>query len=366
MPTTNGSPIYRDHVPAADAWVVERLRNLGATIFGKTVSTEFAWRQPGPTVNPWNSQHTPGGSSSGSAAAVAAGIVPLALGTPDAGLGGPAGRLQRRGRLQAEFWRDPAHRRASSEPVARSRRLLCATRRRRGVCAVAARGQQRSRSPWPAASRLPCRYRSGPAAARQAAACHRPFRQMGARPSRSSRRCSTPRSRHCAMPARSSKSSNWPRSTHQLERDQHHSRQRRRRDLRRSRRALSRSQQRSSEVAGRNRQGPFRDRLPRRQGAAGQIARRPSPPTSSGFDAVLTLPAFGEAPKGLQLYRRRRILRALDPARRPRSVAAGRLRQERLAFGNSDRRPVSGRLPHASRRQMGRRRAGVQSGNCEG
>ena len=85
MPTTNGSPIYRDHVPAADAWVVERLRNLGATIFGKTVSTEFAWRHPGPTVNPWNSGHTPGGSSSGSAAAVAAGIVPLALGTQTLG-----------------------------------------------------------------------------------------------------------------------------------------------------------------------------------------------------------------------------------------------------------------------------------------
>jgi Asp-tRNA(Asn)/Glu-tRNA(Gln) amidotransferase A subunit family amidase len=85
MPTTNGSPIYRDHVPAADAWVVERLRQLGATIFGKTVSTEFAWRQPGPTVNPWNAEHTPGGSSSGSAAAVAAGIVPLALGTQTLG-----------------------------------------------------------------------------------------------------------------------------------------------------------------------------------------------------------------------------------------------------------------------------------------
>lgn len=85
MPTTNGSPIYSDHVPAADAWVVERLRNLGATIFGKTVSTEFAWRHPGPTTNPWNSAHTPGGSSSGSAAAVAAGIVPLALGSQTLG-----------------------------------------------------------------------------------------------------------------------------------------------------------------------------------------------------------------------------------------------------------------------------------------
>jgi Asp-tRNA(Asn)/Glu-tRNA(Gln) amidotransferase A subunit family amidase len=85
MPTTNGSAVYKDCVPTADAWVVERLRNLGATIFGKTVSTEFAWRHPGPTVNPWNPKHTPGGSSSGSAASVAAGIVPLALGTQTLG-----------------------------------------------------------------------------------------------------------------------------------------------------------------------------------------------------------------------------------------------------------------------------------------
>jgi amidase len=85
MPTTNGSAVYRDHVPASDAWVVERLRNLGATIFGKTVTTEFAWRHPGPTVNPWNPDHTPGGSSSGSAAAVAAGLMPLTLGTQTLG-----------------------------------------------------------------------------------------------------------------------------------------------------------------------------------------------------------------------------------------------------------------------------------------
>jgi amidase len=85
MVTTNGSAVYKDHVPAQDAWIVERLRNLGATIFGKTVSTEFAWRHPGATTNPWNAKHTPGGSSSGSAAAVAAGIVPLALGTQTLG-----------------------------------------------------------------------------------------------------------------------------------------------------------------------------------------------------------------------------------------------------------------------------------------
>src|SRR6201995_3623490 len=91
MTTTNAWPISRDHVPASDAWVVEHLRQLGATIFGKTVSTEFAWRQPGPTVNPWNREHTPGGSSSGSAASVAAGTVPLALASQTLGsVVGPA------------------------------------------------------------------------------------------------------------------------------------------------------------------------------------------------------------------------------------------------------------------------------------
>src|SRR6202521_924621 len=80
-----GRPSTPVRFPAANAWVVERLRNLGATIFGKTVSTEFAWRHPGPTVDPWNPAHTPGGSSSGSAAAVGARMAPLALGTQTVG-----------------------------------------------------------------------------------------------------------------------------------------------------------------------------------------------------------------------------------------------------------------------------------------
>lgn len=85
MPTGYGSRIDPAHVPAADAWIVARIRELGGTVLGKTVTTEFAWRSPGATVNPHNSRHTPGGSSSGSAAAVAAGIVPLALGTQTIG-----------------------------------------------------------------------------------------------------------------------------------------------------------------------------------------------------------------------------------------------------------------------------------------
>ncbi len=60
---------------------VDRLRASGAVVCGKTVTTEFAWRKNGPTVNPFHAEHTPGGSSSGSAAAVATGMVPLALGT---------------------------------------------------------------------------------------------------------------------------------------------------------------------------------------------------------------------------------------------------------------------------------------------
>ena len=88
MPTTYGSPIYAGHRPAVDAACVAACREAGAVILGKTVSTEFATFQPGPTRNPRapaERPHTPGGSSSGSAAAVAAGMVPLAFGTQTAG-----------------------------------------------------------------------------------------------------------------------------------------------------------------------------------------------------------------------------------------------------------------------------------------
>lgn len=79
--TAYGSAIHSGNIPDRDAALVTRLRALGGHVAGKTVTTEFAWRQAGPTVNPWNDGHTPGGSSSGSAAAVAAGLVPLAIGT---------------------------------------------------------------------------------------------------------------------------------------------------------------------------------------------------------------------------------------------------------------------------------------------
>lgn len=85
LPTRYGSPIYDGHRPASDAPIVSLARRRGASIAGKTVTTEFAFFHPGRTVNPHNFAHTPGGSSSGSAAAVAAGMVPAAFGTQTAG-----------------------------------------------------------------------------------------------------------------------------------------------------------------------------------------------------------------------------------------------------------------------------------------
>ncbi len=85
MPTEMGSAIYRGNQPRADAPVVMLLKQAGATIVGKTTTTAFAANDPTATLNPHNPAHTPGGSSSGSAAAVGAGMIPLAVGTQTGG-----------------------------------------------------------------------------------------------------------------------------------------------------------------------------------------------------------------------------------------------------------------------------------------
>jgi aspartyl-tRNA(Asn)/glutamyl-tRNA(Gln) amidotransferase subunit A len=85
MPTTGGARPWAHRRPGHDAPVVSRLREAGAIVLGKTHTTEFAYRDPAPTRNPWNVGHTPGGSSAGSGAAVAARMVPVALGTQTVG-----------------------------------------------------------------------------------------------------------------------------------------------------------------------------------------------------------------------------------------------------------------------------------------
>jgi len=89
--TTAGSEVFHDFVPSEDARAVQRVKAAGAIILGKTVTTMFANLDPGPTRNPWNPAHTPGGSSSGSAAAVAARMCPAAIGSQTIGsVGRPA------------------------------------------------------------------------------------------------------------------------------------------------------------------------------------------------------------------------------------------------------------------------------------
>ena len=85
IPTRAGSEVYKDFVPRYDAATLTLLKHAGALMLGKAVTTEFACLDPSPTVNPWNAAHTPGGSSSGSAVAVASRMCPAALGSQTVG-----------------------------------------------------------------------------------------------------------------------------------------------------------------------------------------------------------------------------------------------------------------------------------------
>ena len=103
MATEYGSPLYKGRLGSADAAIIREMRSRGAILLGKTVTTAFAYRTPGPTRNPRNLEHTPGGSSSGSAAAVAAGMVPFTIGEQTRGsMIRPASYL-RRYRIQAHL-----------------------------------------------------------------------------------------------------------------------------------------------------------------------------------------------------------------------------------------------------------------------
>jgi aspartyl-tRNA(Asn)/glutamyl-tRNA(Gln) amidotransferase subunit A len=85
LKTTGGSKVLADFIPSFDSTAVARMKQAGAIVLGKTATTEFAHADPAPTRNPWNREHTPGGSSSGSAAGVATGMCPGALGSQTGG-----------------------------------------------------------------------------------------------------------------------------------------------------------------------------------------------------------------------------------------------------------------------------------------
>ena len=114
MPTQMGCEAYRGHFPKRDNAAVWALRQAGAVILGKTVTAELGGSHPGPTRNPFDPERTPGGSSSGSAAAVAAHMVPAAIGTQVGGsIIRPAGLLRQRGTEadpgRHQPWRTPGH-----------------------------------------------------------------------------------------------------------------------------------------------------------------------------------------------------------------------------------------------------------------
>ncbi len=148
FPTEMGSPIYRGNRPRGDAPVVAMLKRAGATIVGKTTTTAFAANDPTATLNPHNHGHTPGGSSSGSAASVGGGHDPAGAGHADRRLGDPAGLVLRRGGDQAELpaaadrrrqmlFVDARHRRAVRGRCGRSRMRPC---RDDGAAGAAAAG----------------------------------------------------------------------------------------------------------------------------------------------------------------------------------------------------------------------------------
>ena len=110
MPTENGSPLFAGFRGNRDGASVAALREAGAVIVGKTVTTEFAWMQPRATRNPWDLTRTPGGSSSGSAAAVAVGAISVGLAHPGVRLDPAAVEFLRLLRLQADGRRDQPRR----------------------------------------------------------------------------------------------------------------------------------------------------------------------------------------------------------------------------------------------------------------
>ena len=134
FPTAYGSPIYAGHRPKSDAAMVMAVRRAGGVILGKTVTTEFASLQPAGTRNPRNPAHTPGGSSSGSAAAIAAGMLPIAFGSQTGGsVIRPAAYCGVAG-YKPSFRLLPTVGMKDVLVVARHRRRVRRRRRGRGVC----------------------------------------------------------------------------------------------------------------------------------------------------------------------------------------------------------------------------------------
>ncbi len=309
------------------------LRNLGATIFGKTVSTEFAWRHPGPTVNPWNADAHAG--------RIVVGLGGGGRGRPraagarhaNARLGNPAGGIQRHRRIQAEL--SARSRALGVHPLSPSLDHVGFFARRVDDVALALSllaGLERQRSARPArcpAFRVDIEH--GRRATGQAAAC----RGRASRNGRASRPSTAAgirgRDRKTARRRRRRWTSlNCPSSTTSMGARSTPSSPAKARlifaDL------VARYPDRTSDHlkslvgSGKSRS---RDRLSCGQGVPGANGARRSSAEIKGYDAHPDAAGLRRSAARPALHWRRRILRALDPARRARGDAAGRLRQKR-------------------------------------
>ena len=285
MPTGYGSPIYTGCRPSFQASAASLPQAAGAILIGKTVTTEFANRHPGPTSHPRNPLHTPGGSSSGSAAAVADFMVPLAIGHPDRRLGDPPGRLLRRRRVQAELRPVSAGRHAPEHRKPRHGRHDGALGRGHGAVPRRADGD-----PVRGAAN------AGAAAAPRAV----PHDALGSRPSRRAGRCSKTPPRRLRAAGAEIVDSELPSACADIsETQRRHSAYEAPRvhapELRRHAALLSGDLIDGKIADGRELSlDDFRTAWRR-----ADEARAAANDWAGGFDAILTLPAPGQAPKGL-------------------------------------------------------------------
>ena len=351
MPTEDGTVLHAGRTPAHDATVVERLRAAGAIILGKTVTTELATYAPGKTRNPHNPEHTPGGSSSGSAAAVAARMVPVAIGTQTNGIGDPAGGVLRRVRLQADVRPGSAPRHPEAVAPARPGGRLRAHARGRRARRRAADRLRRARSGHPATG---ARCRSREAATRGAAAAAdvrlRQDTDMGrarradARGVRRGRAALGDRVVEIELPDSARQALDWHRTI--MEAD------------------IARNFDRECEK-GRDRLiASLRADRARTRGAAPSTTTRAATAfrrSTSAFDeifercdAILTPATPGTAPGGPRVHRQPGVLHAVDALRDARGHAAAAAGRERPADGRPAGRAARRRRAPAAHRALAR------------
>ena len=275
-------------------------------------------------------------------------------GNADAGLGDPARGVQWRRRPQAEFRRDPAHRRASAQSLARSCRLLRAARGRCGPWRCRCLRPPATSIRRSAASRLRCRSRPRRAAAGKAASSDHAASEMAEGRAEQQKVFETAIAKLREAGAVVEEHEWAELDTRQLEYDQHHPCERGVAifgDL------VERYPDRTSNHL-KTLVRPEKQRLPWIISPPDRSRRKlriATCPAIVGFDAILTVPAFGEAPGGLGYHRQGGILRAMDPDRSARNLVAGGIRQEPSAARHPAGRRLSARPAATLGRQMGRR-----------